>query len=64
MLQLKVRANQENIKAPQVPFAYGNKESPLKNPKTTSIARLNLRFRRTGIASVRYATYWFLAVFA
>ncbi|OWB31114.1 hypothetical protein XocBAI20_07800 [Xanthomonas oryzae pv. oryzicola] len=38
--------------------------SPLKNPQTTSIARLHLRFRRTGIASFRYATSWFLAVFA
>ncbi|WP_428949163.1 N-acetylmuramidase domain-containing protein [Xanthomonas oryzae pv. oryzicola] len=41
-----------------------NKESPLKNPQTTSIARLHLRFRCAGIASFRYATSWFLAVFA
>ncbi|QBG98688.1 hypothetical protein EYC56_03755 [Xanthomonas oryzae] len=38
--------------------------SPLKNPQTTSIARLHLRYRCAGIASFRYATSWFLAVFA
>ncbi|WP_206208233.1 DUF2971 domain-containing protein [Xanthomonas oryzae] len=30
--------------------------SPLKNPQTTSIARLHLRFRCAGIASFRYST--------
>ncbi len=40
------------------------KWSPLKNPQTTSIARLHLRYRCAGIASFRYATSWFLAVFA
>ncbi|WP_150115668.1 Arm DNA-binding domain-containing protein, partial [Xanthomonas phaseoli] len=39
-------------------------KSPLKNPQTTSIARLHLRYRCAGIASFRYATSWFLAVFA
>ncbi|WP_428848903.1 JAB domain-containing protein, partial [Xanthomonas phaseoli] len=42
----------------------GHTESPLKNPQTTSIARLHLRYRCAGIASFRYATSWFLAVFA
>ncbi|QBG98545.1 hypothetical protein EYC56_02665 [Xanthomonas oryzae] len=42
----------------------GFSESPLKNPQTTSIARLHLRYRCAGIASFRYATSWFLAVFA
>ncbi|WP_242628801.1 hypothetical protein [Xanthomonas oryzae] len=44
--------------------ALKTKESPLKNPQTTSIARLHLRYRCAGIASFRYATSWFLAVFA
>ncbi|MGV7174614.1 hypothetical protein [Xanthomonas axonopodis] len=42
---------------------FGN-ESPLKNPQTASIARLDLRFRCAGIASFRYSTNLFLAVFA
>ncbi|QBG92628.1 hypothetical protein EYR26_15035 [Xanthomonas oryzae] len=42
----------------------GATQSPLKNPQTTSIARLHLRYRCAGIASFRYATSWFLAVFA
>ncbi len=42
----------------------GANESPLKNPQTTYIARLHLRYRCAGIASFRYATSWFLAVFA
>ncbi|KOR43447.1 hypothetical protein ADT26_11570, partial [Xanthomonas oryzae] len=49
---------------PKVIRTDNGKESPLKNPQTTSIARLHLRFRCAGIASFRYATSWFLAVFA
>ncbi|WP_218617133.1 hypothetical protein, partial [Xanthomonas oryzae] len=50
------RSPEQQCQERQVEELQAGIESPLKNPQATSIARLNLRFRRTGIASVRYAT--------
>ncbi|WP_150115662.1 hypothetical protein, partial [Xanthomonas phaseoli] len=57
---------QARLSMPEFFASYGTEAnwSPLKNPQTTSIARLHLRYRCAGIASFRYATSWFLAVFA